>query len=337
MNTAILSNPAPSNGYDAVLGAMAAQAAPAEGSLGNFNASVHNRVKQTFVNPVATYPFIVRPWKQRWEQGFHTGDLMFIWKGVDKAVTSKTVILANLPVLNRIFSTNATADEGTRNFQRPKDWRYIGVMRNSAVASGRVAQPHSGRGGNQRAAERIINIDVRGSTRMFNYWENASPGEHLHLVWRDVELNSRQFKDFKPNGSAPGRPGPVEGWRMRMRMDGNEVYEKMELQADGTLGLTRTVNTLAELQVVDPRAELPVRTVKQLLPYTDGRNYGQDDIWWNKQAIRTREMSNPICVGWVFQGIGAGERSDHALAIRRATQLDEDRFKLPILHSFLNV
>jgi len=185
MNTAFLSNPAPSNGYDAVLGAMAAQAAPAEGSLGNFNASVHNRVKQTFVNPVATYPFLVRPWKQRWEQGFHTADLMFIWKGDDTATKSNSVILANLPTLNHIFTR--TDDEALEVFRQPQHWRYIGVMRNSAVASHRLPRisDTQGRGGNQRPAERIINIDVRGSTRMFNYWESASPGEHLHLVWRD--------------------------------------------------------------------------------------------------------------------------------------------------------
>ena len=81
MNEAILRNPAPDNGYDAVMAALAPHAAPREGSLGGTDPSVHNRVKQTFINPVATYPFIAARWKEGWEQSFHPGDLMFAFSG----------------------------------------------------------------------------------------------------------------------------------------------------------------------------------------------------------------------------------------------------------------
>ena len=82
MNTSILSNPSPNNGYNAILGAFAAQPAPPEGTLGGTNPSVHNNVKQTFVNPVATYPFICRKWSERYETHFHErrSDIYFYWQ-----------------------------------------------------------------------------------------------------------------------------------------------------------------------------------------------------------------------------------------------------------------
>jgi hypothetical protein len=79
-------------------------------------------------------------------------------------------------------------------------------------------------------------------------------------------------------------------------------------------------------------------TTWQLLPYsgTDS-DYTNEVIWWNEQIVPSRQMFRPITVGFVFQGIGAGERSDHTVAIRKATQLAEDRFKLPMIHCFVRV
>jgi hypothetical protein len=351
MDTSILSNPAPSNGYNAVLGAMAAQAAPAEGTMGGFNASVHNRVKQTFVNPVATYPFLVKPWASRWELGFHEGDLMFIFHG--DAVTSdssKMVVLANLPTLNHIMTMEG--DKKFTQYQDKVNWSFIGVMRNSAVASNRMgggkhrnSQP---RGGNQRPAERIINIDVRGSSRMFNYWENAMPGQRLHLVWREVILNGTYRSVIaNPNGSAPSFNG--EGWQVgheggefkvqyfdaKGHREGNALNaaEYKELPKDGDA--TYTAAPVHRRQ----QDTYPFHnTTWQLLPYsgTDS-DYTNEVIWWNEQIVPSRQMFRPITVGFVFQGIGAGERSDSTVAIRKATQLAEDRFKLPMIHCFVRV
>ena len=346
MDTSILSNPAPSNGYNAVLGAMAAQAAPAEGTLGGFNPSVQNRVKQTFVNPVATYPFLVKPWRDRWEMGFHEGDLMFIFHG-DKAASdsSKMVVLANLPTLNHIMTL--TTDDTFASYREKKNWSFIGVMRNSAVASNRMGggshRNSLPRGGNQRPAERIINIDVRGSSRMFNYWENAMPGQRLHLVWRQVRLGTYSNHVQGPNGAGPS--SKVVGWRL---IAGN-ILEYAN--ADGATIKTLTAAGYNKLPAPShrdyadtvghkrqaPRSPFDA-TTWQLLPYSGTEaDYTHATIWWNQQIVPNLRMHRPITVGFVFQGIGAGERSDHTVAIRKATQLAEDRFKLPMIHCFVRV
>lgn len=293
MNTAFLSNPAPDSGYNSVMAALAPHSAPAEGSLGGTAPSVHNRVKQTFINPVATYPFLVRRWQEGWERGFHPGDLMFIYN--KDTPSARTVVLANLPTLNHIMA----ADDMSTEYQDPLNWTYIGVMRNSAVASGRHPTGTKPRGGNSFSAERIINIDVRGSTRMFNYWEKAEPGKHVYLVWRKMLLDTRYTRDSNrvfPNGDS-----------------------------DAAMKLTDD----------DPSN----KEVYQLLPYTKGHNFPQDRIFWNNDASvhHTRKFERPIRVGFVFQGIGNGELSYEHIAIRKATRLAEDRFKLPMLNCFVHV
>ena len=346
MDTSILSNPAPSNGYNAVLGAMAAQAAPAEGTLGGFNPSVQNRVKQTFVNPVATYPFIVKPWRDRWEMGFHEGDLMFIFHGEKtNSDSSKMVVLANLPTLNHIMTL--TTDETFISFREKKYWSFIGVMRNSAVASNRMGggshRNSRPRGGNQRPAERIINIDVRGSSRMFNYWENAKPGQRLHLVWRQVRLGPYSIHVQGPNGAGPSSKGvgwqEISGGKLQyvsangatIKTLSKEDYNK--LPAPSSRGSADLLGYAKQAQR-SPFAD----TTWQLLPYSGTEaDYTNETIWWNQQIVANRQMHRPITVGFVFQGIGAGERSDHTVAIRKATQLAEDRFKLPMIHCFVRV
>lgn len=288
MNEAILRNPAPDNGYDAVMAALAPHAAPREGSLGGTDPSVHNRVKQTFINPVATYPFIAARWKDGWEQSFHPGDLMFAFSGENASKSSKTVILANLPILNHIM---ASADRNLRAFQRTEDWNFIGIMRNSAVASGLSHRSSvNQRGGNRLAAERIINIDVRGSTRMFNYWEDARAGGHLHLVWRKCSLDERHGI---------------------MQVAQNDPIDIRHAQQSGRIA------------------------VWQLLPYKS--DYSTDKIWWNTQANVNQEYRRPISVGFVFQSLGQGEISDDNIAIRKATQMVNERFKLPMINAFLRV
>ena len=326
-----------------MLGAMAAQAAPAEGSLGGFNPSVQNRVKQTFVNPVATYPFLVKPWKARWEMGFHEGDLMFIFKGNNiKNTSSKMVVLANLPTLNHIMA-DATDIEAV--YKEKLDWAYIGVMRNSAVASNQIGggmhRASQARGGNQRPAERIINIDVRGSTRMFNYWENAMPGQKLHLVWRKVYMGSKRLGN--PNDSKHAAMMGAEDGQWSLIRDGAVLMVRYHNKHGRKIGndLNRTdyeAGPGAGDRRIFPHGASPFSQTWQLLPYSGfDDDYIDDPIWWNPQIIPSRQMHCPITVGFVFQGIGAGERSDVGISIRKATQLAEDRFKLPMVHCFVRV
>lgn len=306
MNTGILSNPAPSNGYDAVLAALAPHAAPAEGSLGGTTPSVHNRVKQTFINPVATYPFIARKWKANWEQSFHEGDLMFVFTGrgattdaAEAVHTRRHTVLANLPVLNHIMRLAHNGDTDYEKFKEPESWAFIGVMRNSSAASGLQPRGVRPRGGNALVPDRIINIDVRGATRMFNYWQNARAGSHLWLAWRELTMGGEYARCA--NSMATGRP-------LKRNREGN----------------------------VDEFAP----TCWQLLPITDNahnNDYRPLKVWWSEQTIAARQYRRPICAGWVFQGIGAGEVSDNAVAIRKATQISENRFRLPMVNAFLHV
>ena len=77
--------------------------------------------------------------------------------------------------------------------------------------------------------------------------------------------------------------------------------------------------------------------VWQLLPHTARNAHVSDQIWWNTQAIVGLNYRRPIRVGFVFQSLGAGETSDDNVAIRKATQMVNERFQLPMIHTFLRV
>ena len=301
MNSSILSTPAPDDGYNAILGALAPQNAPAEGTLGGTNPSVHNKVKQTFVNPVASYPFIARKWSEHFEVSFHPGDLIFIFTGESAQKSHKSVILANLPTLNHILRS-ATLDPNGKygSFADPDKWQYVGVMRNSSAAANESSFDNgSQRGGNAIAADRIINVDVRGATRVFNYWEDARSGDHVWLAWRQVAIDT----PYTTNGSQTAYINPIDSMK-----------------------LNDTVSTLQKTQ----------KLYWQLLPFSgDKRDYCK--IQWNNQVIASPTVKHPICAGWVFQSIGAGEVSRSHLAIRKATQLGEQRFMLPVINVFVHV
>lgn len=293
MNTGILSQPAPDPGYDAVMAALAPHSAPAEGSLGGTTPSVHNQVKQTFVNPVATYPFIAARWLHGYEQSFHPGDLMFIWKGI--RTSTKSTVLANLPLLNYIMKSK---EKGHEKYKEKNDWVYIGVMRNSAVASGRPTTLSRPAGGVRLPAERIINIDVRGATRMFNYWENACANSHLYLAWYQVTADSRMGERKFP----------------------------LKRKIDAT-----------NLEPLSPPTEetnwqlLPISAPSMKQP-TDNMV-----VFWNDKMRLAPNYYRAIRIGYVYQDVGRGEQSNEAIAIRMATQLAETRFKLPLIYCFLRV
>lgn len=354
MNTGFLTNPAPDNGYDAVLAALAPHAAPAEGTLGGTTPSVHNRVKQTFINPVATYPFIARKWTQGWEQSFHAGDLMFIFtgRGTDQSDevlvhTRRHSVLANLPVLNHIMRLALQGDVDFQKFKHPESWTFIGVMRNSSAASGLNPRDIGPRGGNALAPDRIINIDVRGSTRMFNYWENARAGAHVWLAWRELNLGSDYSRSLDPMATGVPKRKRGEALKAGTRV----VYQTTAgFSAQGQVARSSddeyTIRAQGGGEVTVPADAVSAydrHRCWQLLPMTEGRppahrsDYRELKVWWSEQTIESSDYKRPICAGWVFQGLGAGELSDDAVAIRKATQVGENRFRLPMIHTFLHV
>lgn len=298
MNTGFLSNPAPDSGFNAILGALAPQAAPAEGSLAGTSPSVHNRVKQTFINPVATYPFIARRWRNNWEQSFHPGDLMFVFTGASGAVSSRSVVMANLQLLNHIMATEGGGDAMPAEYKNPRRWNYVGVMRNSAVASDRQPQAlQAARGSNRFPAERIINVDVRGSTRVFNYWSNATAGAHLWLRW--------------------------------VQVDGS-VYA-LPFSANSTHSVKRHLDEAAETD------KNQTGRYWQLVPWSSHGHEPPLHAWTNEQRLTGYGMFRAVRVGYVFQTVGQGEQVTHNAAIKKATQMSCERFKLPVISAFVRV
>ena len=260
MNTGFLSNPAPDSGYNAIMAALQPHAAPAEGTLGGTNPSVHNRVKQTFVNPVATYPFIARKWSGGYEQTFHEGDLMFIFTGTSKAVlSSRSCSLANLSSLNTIMQSKEIV---LQPFQNPDNWTFIGVMRNSSAASNQNTKRHGEQGGNRFSTDQIINIDVRGATKMFNYWPDLKCGNELWLVWKKDPLTNK----FKLVPLQKNEPLPNHSFNVAV---------------DGQFA--------------------------------------------------------PIRAGWIFQSIGAGERSYDDIVQRCLEGNANHRFTLPMVNAFVRI
>ena len=162
------------------------------------------------------------------------------------------------------------------------------------------------RGGNALVPDRIINIDVRGATRMFNYWQNARAGSHLWLAWRELHMD--RYYSWKADSMATGRPKrPREG----------------------------------EQQNIPENVHAPCWQLLPMAGYTPEENEQSDyrplKVWWAEQYLMSRRYKRPICAGWVFQGVGTGEVSNNAVAIRKATQISENRFKLPMVNAFLHV
>ena len=249
---------------------------------------------------MASYPFIARKWSEHFEVGFHTGDLMFIFTGEAANKSQKTAILANLPTLNHILRSGTLDPNGKYGgFCDPDLWQYIGVMRNSSAAANEPSYNNGrAKGGNALAADRIINIDVRGASRMFNYWENARTGDHVWLAWRQVAIDTPYIDD----GVNEYFSNPIDS------MSHNNASSKQTQQ----------------------------KLYWQLLPFS-GNKKDYQKIQWNNQIIASPTIKHPICAGWVYQTIGAGEVSKSHLAIRKATQLGEQRFSLPMINVFIHV
>ena len=108
------------------------------------------------------------------------GDLIFIFTGNIPVRSAKACVMANLPTLNAIMQSTDTSYD---HFREPSKWAYVGVMRNSSTAANTHSRQSNYNGRNRFSAESILNVDVRGATRMFNYWTTAKAGDHLWLWW----------------------------------------------------------------------------------------------------------------------------------------------------------
>ena len=195
-----MSSVRPDNGQNAVLGNITPSSAPPAGALGQMNPSVSNNVKETLVNAYATYPLLVRRWREGFEEGFVKGDLIFVYTHDDViGPAGKTVTAANLHLLNYILRGGLPEEVTNRvQYMNLDHWSFVGVLRCDAEVSNSAAGGIRNRNsgwvtGNK---DRILNVDVRGATAPLHYWgsymgyEGARAGDTLYLKSVKVQLDN---------------------------------------------------------------------------------------------------------------------------------------------------
>ena len=306
-----LGNPRPSSGYNAVLGNIPASAPPSVGSLASMTPSVSNNVKEVMTNAVATYPVFAKPYKMHYEQYLHPGDLIFVYVH-DTAATAgverrgKPCVVANLPLLNHFLSLATekayTAEGIPKGFTNANHWEWLGVMRNDMQVSG--GAPGVGRICRKPQYQRLLNVDVRGATRTFNYWANAKSGDTLFL--KKVKLNRRTLAT-----------GDIENAMKSIKTDKDELVTQ----------LVPTVMKPNLYDVVDS-------DFKNNSVFNTAKGMGLD-----QEALTTDERDDEanagIKIGYCFQHIGTGERVYDRAAVLAALNFQDDRFKLPVIPMFI--
>lgn len=298
----MLTNPRPSSGINAILGNIPASNPPAPGSLASMVPSVSNNVKEPMVNAVASYPVLVQPYKNGMERYLHPGDLIFTYCGNGPANggnmrRGKPTVVANLPMLNYILAGNLSTEQGVALYDDPQDWNFLGVMRNDMQMSGGAL----GVNHRYRPYRRMINVDVRGSTRCFNYWHTAHAGKRVGLVFMQMRVVGRV------NGS-------------------EKSTHDMELCQDQTPYRPR-MNAKVCYQCVP--AGLPDRSVLA------SRNDLMEIDLYNGVKLVSYENARDIDVGFCFEHLGNAQLVNEGSAIIAACNYQEDRFKLPLIPLFL--
>ena len=221
----MLMNPAPSSGYNAVLGNIPPSSAPAQGMLAAMNPSVHNNVKEPMVNAVATYPLLVAPWHEGLERYLHAGDLIFVCTAENNVHAGiprrgKPAVVANLPILNYIMSSD---NPKYKQFQgKPHCWSLFGIMRNDM----QLDRGDPGMNGRNKQYRRLINVDVRGATRCFNYWGDAEQGNHVYLKWEQVPRMNADNIDESREAYVGRNDATTHKWQLMPSVDSTHHHVK---------------------------------------------------------------------------------------------------------------
>ena len=203
MNTGELSNPKPSLGQNKPFGPRADKG-PRRGQSGGapsfsefLNPNIHNRHGRTS-NPTVSYPFMTRPFKSG---GGHPleGELLFsLRQEAKKAGAGFLITTVPLSFLNAKLYEFSGVMGGTGTFSNAMDTintsdaspmgetlNFLGVLRNEAIAPSRH--------------QKLINVDVRGRTRIRNIWNGAvRTGEKLYLRLYKVSVNT--YGPVRPSG-----------------------------------------------------------------------------------------------------------------------------------------
>ena len=307
-----LGNPRPSEGYNALLGNIPASNPPSVGSLASMTPSVSNNVKEVMTNAVASYPVFAKPYKAHFERYLHPGDLIFVLndeKAAGYAGTErrgKPCILANLPLLNHFLSLKGTRQNDVpQAFTDADNWNWLGVMRNDMQVTG--GAPGAGRIYRKPQYQRLINVDVRGATRTFNYWASAKAGDTLYL--RRVTLD-RLLLETGDIDSAILSKKAVEAARGDMA--------KMQLVQQFVPSIMKP--DLRDAVDTDFKTMSAFTDSEQSPLKTDNKSMGGGDL---------------IKVGYCFQHVGSGERVYDRAAVMAALTFQDDRFRLPLLPMFV--
>ena len=336
MNTAFLQTTRPSNGLNTVLGNLPPSSAPAKGALAAMNPSVHNRVKEPMINPVASYPIMVRPWKNNWQHMLHAGDLIFVNRSdvLNKRMhkTSRLqqrfpeLVVANLPLLNYLLrqkSSNPTSAE--KELAKLSNWSFFGVMRNDMQMSGTSEYSTNASSASSKQKDmRLINVDVRGTTRAFNYWQNANVGCNVYL--QVVKLDVREIPDMgNALDSMANARRAMDAYGRHVR-ELKKGIEQADLNSDEQRELKRKLEEYQQYT-----------TIEQVIPVTG--DMGSDNLVSHELPKQDETFvsgsqyleGNIIHVAWLFQHLGRAELSSSNTNIWNATQFFDDRFRLPVI------
>lgn len=181
-----LSSLRPSNGYGSVVSDFKRTeiSMPAKNSL--LNPSIHNTTKEPMANATASYPYFTRPYnlnKGFLVKNYNEGTILFINTWVEEedhgVSTLKQVLsLADLNLMLHTFGdTNKWKEQqwdkchpskkddgGDIDIMDVKNcWEFLGIVRNNDTGGGDFF-------GARLNSQRLLNVDVRGKSRVDNIW-----------------------------------------------------------------------------------------------------------------------------------------------------------------------
>lgn len=163
------------------------------------NPTLHNSVPEVMVNSTARAPLFVRPFTRGFEKQYSEGDVLFVRRDEARAASTHNVV-ANIPVLNHLLRTaKVTLANGTDELQYKtikdvlEDWNYFGVLNNDMDTGSKW--------------QRLLNVNVRGRTRIARLWQPDDPQKKGHLTRGDMlwlgffkKEHKRITNFFDPNG-----------------------------------------------------------------------------------------------------------------------------------------
>ena len=187
-------------------------------------------------NATCSYPFMARPWKQGYETRLAAFDGCFIDARANDPVSDvrsghSTVRIMNLPLVNTWL---ARITDPAQQVAIANALHFVGTLRNDEQLSGGAPGHLGPRSG--KAYTRILNVDVRGSSRVRNYWPSATQGDRLTFCIVRTRVNSLVAKTQLPEQSGASRCGArVRELRAQLMLMRAQGYAEADLQRQFTM------------------------------------------------------------------------------------------------------